>query len=270
MRIRIQHKTSYVYEHGPVFSAQYLRLTPLINASQRTLRWKVRGPGSLAPWSDGFGNPCHMLTLEQPTDRIEVEAIGVVETFAVNGVLPAEDGSLPRMVFLRDTPLTEIDERVNDFAQPFAGALQADRLDGLHQVMAKLAKEVAFQTGETNVHDTASGVLEKGAGVCQDMAHVFIASCRAVGIPARYVSGYLYDGEQSAAYAASHAWASAWVEDLGWVSFDAANETCGTERHIATAVALDYHGAAPVRGVRRGGTDEEGLHVAVTVAASQQ
>ena len=99
---------------------------------------------------------------------------------------------------------------------------------------------------------------------------MFIACCRMLNVPARYVSGYLYDGEQSEAYVAGHAWAAAWVADLGWVSFDVSNSKSATENYVSVAVGLDYETAAPIRGVRSGGQGNEDLDVAVNVSAVQQ
>lgn len=270
MRLVIKHRTHYRYSGAVLHSAQYLHLTPTNNPSQRVLDWRIDAPGQLTPWRDAFGNLCHTLVVERPGAEIEVVASGRVDTFDVNGVLPDEDGALPVEVFLRPTPLTRADERLRAFAVTFAHAFARSRLDGLHALMTGIRERVDYRTGATHVHSTAAEVLAKGVGVCQDHAHVFIACCRALGIPARYVGGYLFDGDGDGAVTAGHAWAAAWVDDLGWVSFDVANTVCGTERHVGVAVGLDYASVAPVRGVRRGGSEEEEMEVAVHVAAAQQ
>ena len=102
-------------------------------------------------------------------------------------------------------------------------------------------------------NDTGTEALEQGQGVCQDHARIFCALCRTLGIPARYVSGYLSHAAGQEAHAWSHAWADAYVEHLGWVSFDPSNRTGVTESYIRTAIGLDYAGAGPIRGVRSGG-----------------
>jgi transglutaminase-like putative cysteine protease len=102
--------------------------------------------------------------------------------------------------------------------------------------------------------------------VCQDHAHLFIACCRARGVPARYVSGYVDPGHDEEA--ASHAWADVWVEGDGWVSVDITHRVLARERHCRLAVGRDYLSAAPVRGVRTGGGDES-LHVEVSVRSGQ-
>ncbi len=123
-----------------------------------------------------------------------------------------------------------------------------------------------YQSGITEVTSTAAHALELGRGVCQDHAHLFIACCRARGVPARYVSGYVDPGHDEEA--ASHAWADVWVEGEGWVSVDVTHRVFARERHCRLAIGRDYLSAAPVRGVRTGGGDET-LHVEVSVRSGQ-
>ena len=97
-----------------------------------------------------------------------------------------------------------------------------------------------------------------GRGICQDMAHLFIACARQLGIPARYVSGLLYrPGSEEASANANHAWAEAHIDGLGWIGFDPSLELCPMESHIRVAAALDYLGAAPMRGAYYGGDGEK-------------
>ena len=119
----------------------------------------------------------------------------------------------------------------------------------------------------TEVTSTAAHALEAGRGVCQDHAHLFIACCRAAGVPARYVSGYVDPGHDEPA--ASHAWAEAWIYGAGWVSVDVTHRTLARGRYCRLAIGRDYLSAAPVRGMRIGGGDES-LGVTVAVRADQQ
>jgi transglutaminase-like putative cysteine protease len=122
---------------------------------------------------------------------------------------------------------------------------------------------VEYETGVTDSLTKAEEALGAGHGVCQDHAHIFISACRVGGVPARYVTGYLLtDGVSDEE--AHHAWAEAWVEGLGWVGFDVANNVCPTDRYVRLAAALDASYAAPIRGSRRGG-GEERLEVEVRV-----
>lgn len=265
MRLIIRHDTHYRYEHPVRFSAQYLRLTPYNNPSQRLIRWRINAPGHQRQWIDAYGNICHTLVCDQLTDEIGISASGIVETVDTNGILPMDESGIPIEVFLRTTPLTVPDGLIRDFAAPFRAALEKDRLTGLHDLMRGIRGVVDYREGETHVRSTASDALRDRVGVCQDHAHLFIACSRALGVPARYVSGYLYTGEQAAAAVAGHAWAAAWVEYLGWVSFDVSNQISGTERYVGLAVGLDYAGASPVRGVRQGGSAAEAMAIQVQV-----
>ena len=254
MRISIEHRTTYRYSGEITHIAQYLRLTPATNPSQRVIDWSVRANGQLFPWRDAYGNLCHTLVVERSTAEIVITAKGRVDTDDAKGVLPADESRVAPEVFLRSTPLTKPSKPLREFAGGFRERLASDRIEGLHEMMLALRKEVTYEEGATHVQSTAAEAFERGAAVCQDHAHMFIACCRTQGIPARYVSGYLYDGEHDTPFSASHAWAASWVTGLGWVAFDVANEISATDRHIGVAHGLDYLEAAPIRGVRSGRT----------------
>ncbi len=129
--------------------------------------------------------------------------------------------------------------------------------------MAEIRSRIAYEIGATDAHTTAAEALADGKGVCQDHAHAMLSVVRSLGIPARYVTGYLVtDGDTPAT--ASHAWAEALVPDLGWVGFDAANGKCPTDDYVRVATGLDAQGVVPVRGSRRGGVAES-MTVAVKV-----
>lgn len=269
MRIVVRHRTVYNYDHPIRYSTQYLRLTPRTNPSQRVIRWNIEGHGRLTPWTDGFGNLAHTLVCDETIDQIAIDANGIVETTDMNGVLP-DEGILPIKVFLRPTALTQADEEVREFAAPFAQMAKDNSLDAAHALSQALIERIVYTEGSTHVHSTASEVLKNGRGVCQDMAHLFIACAREAGLPARYISGYLYTGDEETPQVASHAWAAVWIDGLGWVSFDLANRTCGTDRHVGLAVGLDYASSAPLRGVRDGGSEQEVMDVQVMVTVNAQ
>ena len=196
----------------------------------------------------------------------DIIASGEVVTSDVSGVLPREDGELPLEIFLRQTDQTKLDGPLKEFAHSFSGRLSGNRIDALHELMGEISDRVEYHTAKTDAHATAAEAFALGRGVCQDHAHIFIGCARALGVPARYISGYLYDGEQSASYVAGHAWAAAWIDGLGWVSFDVSNCKSATDRYVSIAVGLDYESAAPIRGIRSGGVGAEELDVAVNVS----
>jgi transglutaminase-like putative cysteine protease len=119
------------------------------------------------------------------------------------------------------------------------------------------------------VGTTAAEAFALRRGVCQDLTHLFIAAARSLGTPARYIGGYFHRADGIIRQDAGHAWAEAYVPDLGWVAFDPANGICATDAHVRVAVGLDYLGAAPVRGTRYGGGGER-LAVAVHVGQAAQ
>ena len=115
---------------------------------------------------------------------------------------------------------------------------------------------IQFDTDPTHATTTAAEAFALKRGVCQDLTHIFIAAARSLGDPARYVGGYFRRDDGVTEQDAGHAWAEAFVPDLGWVAFDPANGICATDAHMRVAVGLDYLGAAPVRGTRYGGAGE--------------
>jgi transglutaminase-like putative cysteine protease len=209
------------------------------------------------------------LTVAQPVSELEIRVSGLVRTRETHGVVGVGEHELPLGLYLRETPFTTITPSISDFAARFGARIERDRIEALHEIMLAIAEEVPYAKGETHVRTTGAEALEQKSGVCQDHAHIFCAVCRDLGIPARYVSGYLAHGVGHAAEAASHAWAEAFVDDLGWVSFDPSNRTCATDSYIRLAVGLDYSEAAPVHGVRSGGGLET-MKVSVSFPSQQQ
>jgi len=257
MQLAIEHHTDYAYSVPTAFAVQYVRLFPRQDPCQRVLRWKFEVPGQATPWRDSFGNLVHCVVQTGKSDRLDIRVSGEVDTLETHGVVPLDSDGLPLGAYLRGTPLTQVDERIRDFAAPYARFRSRGDLSALHALMGGIHEAVAYAQGETGVHSSASEALASGTGVCQDHAHLFIACCRAWGIPARYVSGYLHTTAEDGRHLATHAWAEAAVEHLGWVSFDPSNRQSATQAYVRLAVAFDYQGAAPVRGMRLGGGHEE-------------
>ena len=267
MRLSIEHETHYRFGAPAHHSIQYLRLTPRGESCQLLHSWQVLTPGKLKRWVDGFGNIAHVSVQNGLHDEVPVTVRGEVETFDTFGVVASEDG-LPPQMFLHSTRLTKVEGGIEAFATPFAEQVREEgMIAALHGLMWAIHNAVDYKPGLTTVDSTAAEALEHGSGVCQDHAHLFIACCRVLNIPARYVSGYLYNKDnERGSLLASHAWAEAYVEELGWVSFDATNGQSATDAYVRLAVAFDYAGAAPIRGVRKGGGTEE-MSVRVDVSS---
>lgn len=262
MRISIEHVTRYRYDREARYSVQALRLTPSSFDGQTVLEWQtVAEPaGHLVGCRDGFDNPIQLMTVNGPHGELVIRACGVVDVSDRNGVVQGLAESAPLRLYLRRTPLTMPDEAIIALARKTEGLGSIARL---HALMNLIRDRVDYRIGETGAETTASAALERGLGVCQDHAHIFISAARAAGIPARYVTGYLLLDDVQVAQA-NHAWAEAWVDGLGWVGFDIANRLCPTDRYVRLAAALDAFHAAPIRGLQRGGHTEQ-LDVEVNV-----
>lgn len=256
MRLAITHETVYRYAQPVNYSIQHIRLTPQSDASQTILNWRLDCPGRTYRQTDTFGNIMHVLVIDSAHDEIRVQVTGEAETMDNLGVLADGADALPREVFLHPTPLTAPDAAIRDFVRPLRAAFGKDALDGLHALSRAVGEAIEYRSGATDVESTAAEVLANGTGVCQDQTHLFLTAARLLGAPARYISGYVHVENIDEVQTASHAWAEAWVENLGWVSFDVTNAVCPTDAHLRLAVGLDYLGCAPLRGIRRGGGDE--------------
>jgi transglutaminase-like putative cysteine protease len=267
MQLHIRHDTYYRYGEPVKRSVQNLRLTPRRDPVQRAVNWTISAPGRRHQQIDAYGNVVHLLTLDEPHREIRIVVSGVVETQDIDGAALPDEGKISPLTFLAETPLTRADEAIASFARPrLAG--NSDLRSRLLSLAESVCETVRYEKGATDVHESASRAFTRGAGVCQDHSHVFIACCRSAGIPARYVSGYFYTGKDGEI--ASHAWVDVWLgREQGWMSIDVTHRTPAGGKHCRLAVGRDYLDACPVRGVRRGGGTEE-MQVAVSIAASAQ
>lgn len=271
MRIKIQHQTHYQYDTPVVYSIQRLRMTPRAFDGQQILNWAIDIPGMqhALKYTDGLGNPVHVTTLSDEHQEILLNVSGEVETNNTNGVVTGLNDEPRTNVFLRQTKLTHPDSHIKALASEFANS---DALKQAHALMNAIRQRVAYQTDTTDSHTTAAEALAQGQGVCQDHSHIFIAACRVLNMPARYVTGYLVINDEDntddvITAEAHHAWSEAYIDGLGWVAFDVANGVCTDERYVRLASGLDFISAAPLRGTRRGGESES---LEVEVSAQQQ
>jgi transglutaminase-like putative cysteine protease len=250
---------------------QLLRLTPRDHEGQHVLSWRIDLSEDclLHQHEDAFGNIIHSFTAEGPFDRLSVEVDGEVDTQDTGGLVKGAVECFPPQLFLRETSLTQPDPAIVDFAKTAQAGTNGDNLALLHALLAALNRQIAFDTDPTHTATTAAQAFALRRGVCQDITHIFVAAARSLGIPARYVGGHFHRADGVTSQEAGHAWAEAYVENLGWVGFDPTNGICITDAHVRVAVGLDYLGASPVRGTRYGGSGET-LSVAVRVAQARQ
>lgn len=265
MLLHIRHETRYRYDKAVQYSIQALRLTPRLEGGLRLREWRITSPGRQRPQVDAYGNLNHFLTLEQPHDEITVLAEGWVETDDHAGAWIEDDGRLPVLAYLQETALTGADAALREIAADslapgldFEGRLMA--------LMTAVEGRIEYRPGVTDAECSAIDALAHGYGVCQDHAQVMLACCRAAGIPARYVSGYLYTGDEG--HVASHAWMDAW-DGSRWLACDATHKRFAGPAYCRLAVGRDYLDACPVRGIRHGG-GAEAMTAQVLVQTQQQ
>lgn len=265
MQMHIRHVTRYRYERPVKHSVQSLHLTPRRDPSQRALTWSISSPGRRLEQVDAYGNIAHLLTIEEPHREIQIVVQGVVETADTEA--RQDDGPLSPLAYLAPTRLTSPNDDIKAFAAGSLGSL-TDARARAQALVSAVVEKVRYKSGSSDVQDTAAAVFNSGAGVCQDQAHLFLAAARAVGLPARYVSGYLFTGDRDEA--ASHAWVDVWLgDDNGWQSLDITHRRPAVRTYCRLAVGRDYLDAAPVRGVRQGGGGES-MEANVLVAESAQ
>ena len=265
MRLSIHYATLYRYSEPTRRVLQLLRVTPLSFAGQTVLDWRIDVDSDvrLREGRDGYGNVTNMLYVDRPIQQLSIAVSGRVLTQDTNGLVQGLPSDLPSRVFLRGTPHTEAGEALQWLASTIAEA-GGSALDRMHLLNAKLHERMRFDTAATAIETRADEAYTAGHGVCQDFAHIFIAVARCLGIPARYISGHLFRRDGAHVQEASHAWAEAWVDDLGWVAFDPTNGICTDDGYVRVACGLDYRDAAPFAGARSGG-GTEALSVEVSV-----
>jgi transglutaminase-like putative cysteine protease len=268
MQLAVRHLTTYRYSKPVASVIQTLRLTPRAYDGLAVIRWRVYGDRNraLPSFVDGLGNLVHLHSINRPHQTATVLVEGEVETHATGSAVRGAAEPLPPAYFLRTTALTAADAAIAQLASD--GAKGANPRDRLIALMDAVRGRVDYRSGVTDAATTAAGALALGSGVCQDHAHLLIAACRVLGVPARYVGGYLWTGVSGEGTQANHAWVEAYVEEFGWIGFDPANAMQPNEAYIRVGVGLDYWSAAPVRGIRRGEAGET-LDVSVKVAAAE-
>lgn len=293
MRYRIVHETLYRYASPVALSHQLLHLTP------RALPWQTLHshriaiepqPGETTEREDDFGNPVRQVLLATPhqalTVRAESEVSVAPRAEAAAAALPAAwDALRERLHGIDETPLLEPAqflyespqvECLAELAAYAAPSFPPRRrvLDAALELASRIHDDFEFDPKATSVSTPLREVLRLRRGVCQDFAHLMIACLRALGLAARYVSGYLITAPppgrpRLVGADASHAWVSVWSAHAGWVDIDPTNDCLVDDEHITLAWGRDFSDVTPMRGVILGGGEQE-LEVRVTVTPVQE
>lgn len=264
MQLSIRHTTRYRFGQPASHGLQRLRLRPKSTHGQQVIAWAMQLEGARleAEYDDQHGNHTALVSLEAGTEEVTVDCSGLVQTSDAAGIVGPHLGCMPLWLFRRQTALTAPGPRMNALARRFDPAARAP-LDMLHDLSRRVHDAVVYETGQTDAETTAEAAMGLERGVCQDHAHIFIGVARALGVPARYVSGYLMMNDRID-QEAGHGWAEAHVDGLGWVAFDVSNGISADARYVRIATGCDYREAAPVTGITYG-TGETALTVSLAV-----
>jgi transglutaminase-like putative cysteine protease len=252
MKLRVAHSTQYRFSRPIAHGLQRLRLTPKSTQGQKVLEWDMRLEGARieVEYDDHNHNRTTLVSVEPGVSAVEVHCTGIVATANINGIIGQHSGHMPLWAFLSQSARTRPGPKVRAIMAQI-DAPKDKVLATLHQLSALVLEHVRYAPGETGVHTSGEEAAVLGLGVCQDHAHIFIGAARALGVPARYVSGYLMLTDRIE-QEAGHAWAEAHVDGLGWVGFDVSNGISPDQRYVRVATGRDYAEAAPVTGMSYG------------------
>lgn len=252
MRLSIRHETHYFYEGTAQGATMRLRLKPMDSPVQQVEDWAitVNGEPVESYILNSYGVPESLWRTGQRISEAVVVAEGVVETFDRAGIIGfPEEAASPR-IFLRQGDFTRATPALVAMAQE---CVTTDgQLASLHNLSRAVHGRMLYRKDATDSATTAAQALDLGHGVCQDFAHVFISAAREMGVPTRYVAGYVYDEEgdmDAQDLGQSHGWAESFVDGLGWIGFDPTRKICVTDQYVRLSWGVDAFDSAPLRGV---------------------
>lgn len=263
MILTIAHTTRYRFDGPLSYGLQQVRKTPKSYRAQSVLTWKTNLVGGCRElqFEDNHRNLVELISLQPDIEELIIRSEGEVEMTNTHGVVGRHAGPSPLWLYLRPTQMTKPGKGTRSIVSDLSGGEMIDRLHGLS---ALIRERVEYLVGVSRSDWTAEDAVGAGKGVCQDHTHIFVTCARLLGVPARYVSGFLMMDDR-ADQEATHAWAEAHVDGVGWIGFDISNGISPDTRYVRVATGLDYRDAAPVRGLRVGGATEN-LSVSVKVA----
>lgn len=225
----------------------------------------VEGGTRQLEYEDQNHNHITLVSVDEGVEQVVVSCEGEVDTADYAGVIGKHAGHLPLWAFCTNSDKTRPGRAMKALLGEFDSSKVRD-VGLLHELSAAIRDQVGYVKGATHATTSAEEAMAAGSGVCQDHAHIFIGIARSLGIPARYVSGYLMMNDR-VEQEAGHAWAEAYVDELGWVGFDISNGISPDERYVRVATGRDYRDAAPVTGISFGTTSTV---LEVDVAVEQQ
>ena len=262
-KLYVTHKTSYSFEAGPLSGLQQIKKTPYSDSCQMVSDWSLSLKGAKEELSfiDSFNNNVHLIRIEPRTKCLLIECEGHVEVADKFGIRGYENDTIPLWVWTEQTNITRPGSNIRKLVK---GLSLKDNISDFHKLMELINRSLDFEKNTTDVKTTAEEAFKSGTGVCQDFTNIFIACCRLNGLPTRYVSGFLLL-DKNKIQEAMHAWAEVFVEGLGWVGFDTANNISPDDRYIRVALGRDYTDAAPIKGLTSG-VQSECLSVSIMIS----
>jgi len=282
MHLRVYHRTRYVYRLPVTDSHNEVRLRPATEDAKRLSFFilKVSPPRRLRHFRDEHFNYVQWFEIPEPHHELVIEATSHIHTSSqyVDGVRPLgvtfEDIQACDQVdmlrpFIKSSKYVVVDPEIWRLALDVRDE-RKDVFETAVAIMNFIYKEWTYAPNTTSSSTHMSEVLHLRRGVCQDFAHIMIGLCRALEIPARYVSGYIYNGPTAELRGAqaSHAWCEVWLPNLGWFGLDPTNNTLSDERYVKIATGCDYDDAAPIRGSFNGPAGAT-THLEVSVAVEK-
>jgi transglutaminase-like putative cysteine protease len=257
MRLFVTQRTEYRFTEPQARVIQLLRLTPSSHAAQNVVNWRidVDCDARLKSGRDGYGNETTMLYVNGPVDHVGITVTGEVLTEDRAGMVYGTPEPLPPLVFLQSTPLTAASPEIVEFARKLADP-GASAHDLVHRINHAVHARIMCDKDRNEPVRGAAKSFDEGSASCHDLAHIFIAAARSLGIPARFVSGHHRRPDGDSFHHVSHGWAEAHIGDMGWIGFDPACEICPDAGYVRVSVGLDHREAAPVSGWRIGGGAE--------------
>ena len=271
IRYEIQHVSRYFYDGHVRNSVMALCLMPRDDSGQRLRSFSIttNPPSSMNTELDSFGNTKHVLNIHRGHETLELVTRASVETSPSRPrplslgpgsweEVRSSTGSFLGWDFTHDSAFIHHSPALADFIERAGIKPAGDPLESALALSDTLFHVLQYVPGSTSAVSTIEQTLESGEGVCQDYTHIMIAIARSWGLPARYVSGYLYvtgQTDEQAIPTARHAWVECWFPGLGCTGFDPTNHCLADHRHIRIAVGRDYRDVTPVRGVLQGGAE---------------
>ena len=290
MLYRITHRTEYLYSSRVSHCYNMAHMIPRNSLRQKRLKNTINvhpGTAFASKREDYFGNIAYRFEIQRPHTKLIINATAEVDTSAQGsapqldfGITCAEarrelaESRNPEILFARefllDSPMIKKNQTLHDYAWP---SFAEDRplLSAVMELTQRIYTDFTYCPESTDVATPLDDVMANKRGVCQDFAHLQVGCLRALGFPAKYVSGYIETlpppGKEKLVGAdASHAWISVYSPTEGWFEFDPTNDCLASEQHIITAWGRDYFDVMPLRGVIFGGGDRPVMNVSVDVA----